>query len=242
MSEARMKYDTILEQMQLATAKVMSNCTKIAERVVPDNINLWAKAPDEEISVELKKEDIKSHYTTYVEFTPISPEEEARRHSDGMNLVKTGVLSSDTMRRRYLSHIDPETEDIKVEAEKLRNDPAIRQVLAQIVAQVLMGEATRLGKIKALQAGNLPTLQGQPGASPMAGQPGAALSGQGMAQALSQQMRQVMGTQHQPPRPGSPEELAQQMATAGKPSTGGRLAVPGTPITGAPYGLNVPGG
>lgn len=234
MSEARQKYDTILEQMQLSTAKVMSNCTKVAERVVPNNINLWAKAPDEEISVELKKEEIRSHYTTYVEFTPISPEEEARRHSDGMNLVKTGVLSSDTMRRRYLSHIDPEAEDIKVEAEKLRNDPAIRQVLAQIVAGQLMGEAIRLGKIRALQAGMLPNQPPQQPGQAQPGQPGASLSGQGMAQQVSQQMRQIMGTQHQPPRPGSPEELQAQMNRTGKRSTGGRLAVPGVP--GAPYG------
>jgi hypothetical protein len=237
MSEARMKYDTILEQMQLSTAKVMANCTKIAERVIPDNINLWAKAPDEEISVELKKEDIKGHYTTYVEFTPISPEEEARRHSDGMNLVKTGVLSSDTMRRRYLSHIDPEAEDIKVEAEKLRNDPAIRQVMAQIAAQYLMAEAQRLGKIKALQAGTPPQLatpQPSPPPSEQPGAPGATLSGPGMAQALSSQMREVMGTPHQPPRPGSPEELAARVA---KTSTGGLLAYPGTQIKGAPYGI-----
>ena len=80
-SEASLKYDTILEQMQLSTAKVMSNCTKIAERVVPDNIYLWAKTPDEQFDVELDKSKIKGHYTTYVEFTPVSPEEEARRHA-----------------------------------------------------------------------------------------------------------------------------------------------------------------
>jgi len=228
-AEARLRYDSILEQMQLSTAKVMSNCTKIAERVVPADFHLWAKAPDEEFDFRIDRSKIKHHYTTFVEFTSVSPEEEARRHADMENLVKTGIMSSSTARRRYLTHIDPDAEDIRVEAEKLRNDPAIRQVLAQIVAQELIGEATRLGKIKALQAGNLPTQQ--------AGQPSqAALSGPGMAQALSSMVRQRQGA-YQPAMPGSPEELMAQMAQAGVPSTGGGIRVPGTPIQSpTPYG------
>jgi hypothetical protein len=221
-SEARLRYDSILEQMQLSTAKVMSNCTKIMERVVPTDIRIWAKAPDGEFDVKIDRSKIKHHYTTFVEFTPVSPEEEARRHADMMNLTKTGIISSSTARRRYMSQIDPEAEDIRVEAEKLRNDPAIRQVLAQIVAQELVGEATRLAKIKQLQAGQMPEQ--------------AALSMPGGAQALSSMMRQEAGA-YKPPVPGSPEEMATQMAQAGVPSTGGGLRVPGTPITSpTPYG------
>ena len=82
-----------------------------------------------------------------------------------------------------------------------------------------MGEAARLGKIKALQAGITPTQQ--------AGQPGlASPSGPGMAQALSAMGRQNLQTA-QAPVVGGPEQLAQQMAMAGTPSTGGRLRVPG---------------
>jgi len=227
MNKATLKYDSILEQMQLCTAKVMSICTKIAERVVPADFHLWAKAPDEEFDFRIDRAKIKHHYTTFVEFTPVSPEEEARRHADMENLVKTGILSSSTARRRYLTHIDPEAEDIKVEAERLRSDPAIRQVLGQIAAQELAGEVARLGKIKALQAGNLPTQQAE--------QPGqAALSGPGMAQALSSMGRPQQAA---PTMPGGPEQLMAQMAQAGVPSTGGGMRVPGTPIQSpTPYG------
>jgi hypothetical protein len=234
-SEARLKYDSIMEQLQLSTAKVMSNCTKIAERVVPEDFHIWARTPDEEFDFRIDRSKIKHHYTTFVEFTPISAEEEARRHADMENLVKTGIISTTTGRRRYMSHIDPEAEDIRVEAEKLRNDPAIRQVLGQIVAQELMGEAVRLGKIKALQAGIMPT--------PQTGQPNqAALSGQGGAQAMSAMTRQQQGT-YKPPTPGSPEALAAIIAqTVGKTSTGGGMAVPGIPSP-TPYGqVRPPGG
>jgi len=208
MSQAKLKYDSILEQMQLSTAKVMANCTKIAERVVPNDFHVWAKAPDEEFDFRIDRTKIKHHYTTFVEFTPVSPEEEARRHADAENLVKTGILSTSTARRRYMSHIDPMAEDIRTEAERLRNAPAVQEVVAQIVAQALMGEAARLGKIKALQAGVTPT--------PQAGPPGqAAISGPGLAQALSAMTRQGMGA-FTPAMPGSPEEAAQQAAQPGK--------------------------
>ena len=200
----------------------MSNCTKIAERVIPEDFSIWVKTPDEEYIFKIDRAKIRHHYTTSVEFTPVSPEEEARRHADMQNLVKSGIISPTTGRRRYMSHIDPEAEDIRVEAQKLRDDPAIRQVLAQIVASELAGEAARLVKIKQLKAGQLPDL--------------AALSGPGGAQALS-----AMGRDNQqpvqPPGGGAEEMMRQAMAQAGIPSTGGGLKVPGTPTQSpTPYG------
>ena len=212
-SQARLRYDGIMEQMQLSTAKVMSNCTKVLERVLPTDIHIWAKLPDEEFDVKIDRSRIRHHYTTFVEFTPVSPEEEARRHADMMNLVKVGVISSSTGRRRYLSHIDPEAEDIKVEAEKLRNDPSVRSVLAQIVAAELAGEAARLTKIKQLQAGNLPNQ--------------AALSMPGGAQQLSAMGQQVpAGTPQQAQMPGSQEDIMAKMIQARTVTQGGSLPGP----------------
>ncbi len=204
-SEAKLKYDSIIEQMQLSTSKVMSNCTKIAERVVPMDFHIWAKAPNEEFDFRVIREKIKHHYTTFVEFTPVSPEEEARRHADMENLIKVGVISTRTGRRRYMSHLDPEAEDVYVEAEKLRNDPGVRQVMAQIVAQMLAEEATRLGKIKALQSGV--QAPGQQGQSPDQ----AALAGEGGAQLISSMARQQQGA-GRPNQPGGVEEMQARLA------------------------------
>ncbi|KKN27047.1 hypothetical protein LCGC14_0868550 [marine sediment metagenome] len=183
-NKAKMKYDSILEQMQLCTSKVMANCTKIAERVIPEDFHLWAKSPDEEIDFRIDRKKIKHHYTTFCEFTSVSPEEEARRHADMMNLVKSGIMSSTTGRRRYLSHIDPEAEDIRVEAERLRLNPEVQQVMGSIVASVLAGEAARLMKIKQLQAGQTP---GQPPDGAQTSQ--ASLTMPGGAQELSAMKR-----------------------------------------------------
>ena len=218
-AQASAKYNSIMEQMQNSTALVMSMATRIVERVVPENIHIWARTPDEEVDIEIDKRKIKHHYTTYCEFTPISPEEEARRHADMMNLVKTGILSLDTGRRRYLTHIDPEAEAIKAEAEKLRSHPLVQQALAELTIQELGLEAGRLAKIQQLK-------QRKKGLA----------SGKGQAQAVSVGMRP-------PPKPapkavpGSVEDLARAMSEAGIPSTGGGLAVPGTPIRSpTPYG------
>jgi len=183
--------------MQLSTAKVMSNCTKIAERVVPEDFHIWAKAPDEEFDFRIDRSKIKHHYTTFVEFTPVSPEEEARRHADMINLVKAEVMSPSTGRRRYLSHIDPEAEDIRVEANKLRNSEPVVQVMAQMVASELAGEMARLMKIKQLQAGQTPDL--------------ASLSMPGGAQALSAMGRENLQPAQppaQPPVTGGPPALS----------------------------------
>ncbi len=210
-AEARLKYDSITEQMQLTTAKVMSNCTKIAERVVPEDFNLWARAPDEEVDFRIDRAKIKHHYTTFVEFTSVSPEEEARRHANMLNLVKGGIISTTTGRRRYLSHIDPTAEDIRVEAEKLRNNPVVQEVLAQIVATQLAGEAARLVKLKQLKAGQLPNQ--------------AALSGQGMAQLQSAVGRDTSMPVRPPGQQISPED---QMRQAAMSATKAPPAVPPT--------------
>ncbi len=219
-NKAQLKYNSILEQMQLSTAKVMSNCTKIAERVVPVDFHMWAKAPDEEFDFRVDRAKIKHHYTTFVEFTPVSPEEEARRHADMINMVKSGVMTMSTARRRYLSHIDHVAEDIRSEAEKLRNSEPVQQVMSQMVASVLAGEMAKLVKIKQLQAGQV---AGQvPGAQPSQ----AALSMPGGAQALSAMGRDNTVQEGLMSQTGGPEELKRQMAQAGAPSTGGQLRVP----------------
>jgi len=192
----------------------MSNCTKTAERVVPDDFHIWAKAPDEEFDFRIDRSKIKHHYTTFVEFTPVSPEEEARRHADAMNSVKSGIMSTHTARRRYWSHLDTEAEDIRTEAERLRNSEPVMTVMAQIVAQALAGEAARLMKINQLKAGQSPDQ--------------AALSGQGMAQAMSAQNRPIQGA-YRPRQPGSVEEMMAQAAQAGIQSTGGQIRMPGQP-------------
>lgn len=192
-TEATLKFDNVMEQMSFSTAQVMSICTKVMERVVPSDLDIWAKTPDEEIDVKIDKSKIGHHYTTFVEFTPESPEEEARRHADGMNLMKVGAISADTMRRKYLTHLDPIAEEIKVEAERLRANPMVQQALGQIVALTVMEEVQRLQKIQMLRNG-LANMQGM-GQEQVPQNPlqGSALSGQGMAQSMSQGLRQVMG-------------------------------------------------
>jgi hypothetical protein len=207
--QGQLKYASVTEQMQLSTAKVMSNCTKIAERLVPGSIQLWVHTPTEQIDMTLDKDEIDGHYVTYCEFTPASPEEEARRHADMMNLMKTGALSADTGRRRYLPHIDPENEAVLVEAERLRLLPQVQQLMASVVQTELMAEVDKLNKIKMLKAGMFGGQQmgmgmgGMPMEGQQMGMPGMGMPppGQGMpnmqplsmpggAQQLSAGMRQ----------------------------------------------------
>jgi len=197
MQQASLKYEGVKEQMQIGTAKVMSNCTKLAERVVPEDFHLWAHTPDADIDLKMEKSEIKHHYNTYAEFSPTSPEEDSRRHADMMNLTKTGMISADTGRRRYLSHLDPDREAIKVEAERLRVSPVVQQIMGQIIGQELAGEIQRLNKIRQLKMGG--TIEAP------ATQPGLP-SGEGLEQQLGVGMRQVAGISNPPLTPGEQTE------------------------------------
>ena len=71
---------------------------------------------------------MKEPFTCYVEFAPISEEDEYRRHDDLNRQIQTGLLTKKAARRQ-LSNVDPEALEREEEEEKIRNSPALNQAL-----------------------------------------------------------------------------------------------------------------
>lgn len=129
-AEAASRYQYATEAFKNGTAKVLINCARLQKNVIPGNINVWARTPTDEFDVEIDKEKMNEPFTCYVEFAPISEEDEYRRHDDLERLVSAGIVTR-RWARTQMSNVDPIAMEISEEREKLMNDPGIQQIFSQ---------------------------------------------------------------------------------------------------------------
>lgn len=141
-AEASTRYQYSNEAFKHGIAKVLSNCARIMKNVVPGNINVWAKTPTDEFDIEIDKAKMKEPFTFYVEFAPISEEDEYRRHDDLERLVSSGIVPP-KWARQQMSNIDPEAMEREDMKERIKADPMVQQVLSQYIAGKL---AASVGK------------------------------------------------------------------------------------------------
>lgn len=127
-AEASARYQYSKDAFRNGTARVLENCAKLLKNVIPGDVRVWAKGPAEGFDEVIKRDDIKEPFNYYVEFAPISEEDEYRRHDDLERLVNAGIGTIDWARSQ-MSNIDPikmDREDLK---QKLRNSPGYLQTL-----------------------------------------------------------------------------------------------------------------
>jgi len=136
LAEAGARYQYSTEAFKNGTAKVLTNCARLMKNVVPGDIRVWAKTPTDTFDVEIKKDKMKEPFTCYVEFAPISEEDEYRRHDDMERLVAAGIVTPQWARTQ-MSNVDPLAMEIEVEKEKLKNDPNIQMMVSQYVGGIL---------------------------------------------------------------------------------------------------------
>jgi hypothetical protein len=134
------------------TAKVLTNCARLMKNVIPGDIRLWARTPTDEFDVEIKKEKMKEPFTCYVEFAPISEEDEYRRHDDLERMLTSGMVTK-PWARGQMSNVDPIKMEREEERERIKNDPAILQAISQYVAGKM---AEALAKRSAAESINNP--------------------------------------------------------------------------------------
>lgn len=129
-AQASTRYQYSNEAFKTGIAKVLSNCARIMKNVVPGSINVWARTPTDEFDIEINKDKMKEPFTFYVEFAPISEEDEYRRHDDLERLFKSGIVTKNWTRKQ-MSNVDPEAMELEEEYELALADPAVQQVLSQ---------------------------------------------------------------------------------------------------------------
>ena len=132
-AEASARYTYSSDAFRYGVAKVLSNCARIMKNVVPGDINVWAKTPTDEFDIVVKKDKMKEPFTFYVEFAPISEEDEYRRHDDLERLVKSGLVVKNWARKQ-MSNVDADAMELEEEIQRLKDDPLLAQMVGQYAA------------------------------------------------------------------------------------------------------------
>ena len=163
-AEASTRYQYSNEAFRHGIAKVLSNCARIMKNVVPGDISVWARTPTDEFDIEIKKDKMKEPFTFYVEFAPISEEDEYRRHDDLERLVSS-TLVTPKWARKQMSNVDPEAMELEEEVQRLKADPAVQQIISQYLA----GKMAKAIAKRSAAEGESPAGMTPPGMSPEMG-------------------------------------------------------------------------
>ena len=150
-AEASSRYQYSTDAFRNGTAKVLTNCARIIKNVIPDSFNVWAKTPTDEFDIEIDKKKMREPFTCYVEFAPISEEDEYRRHDDLERMAASGIVTR-RWARTQMSNVDPLAMERDEEREKLMNDPMLQQLVSQYAAGKLAAEIAKRGGAEALAA------------------------------------------------------------------------------------------
>lgn len=136
-AQAATRYQYANEAFKHGVAKVLSNCARIMKNVVPGDIRVWARTPVDEFDMEIKKGSLKEPFNFYVEFAPISEEDEYRRHDDLERLVTSGIVVP-RWARKQMSNVDPDQMEIDEQVELMMKSEAFQTILAQYAGGLLM--------------------------------------------------------------------------------------------------------
>ena len=156
LAEAGSKFNYSKDSFANGWALVLAKCALLLKNVIPGDINVWARTPTDEFDVLIKKDMVKEPFSYYVEFAPISEEDEYRRQ-DALNKMWNGGngLITKEWARKQMSNINPKDMERQEMKEQIRMLPTYNMIKDQVMAQ-LFQEA--LG-----EAGLIPLPQGQGG-------------------------------------------------------------------------------
>lgn len=114
-------------------ANILTKCAMLVKNVIPGDFDIWARTPTDEFDVPVKKNKFREPFNFYVEFAPISEEDEYRRHDDLERLVSSGIVTVDWARRQ-MSNVDATAMGKEEEKERLKLSPAYNQIKDQYLA------------------------------------------------------------------------------------------------------------
>ena len=132
-AEASAKYQYSKDSFRHGTESVLTKAAMILKNKVPDDVRLWAHTPTDEFDVIIKKDELHEPFVFFVEFAPISTEDEYRRHDDLERLVQTGIITPE-FARQQMSNVDPIAMEKSELRERIKNDELVQQTLSQFIA------------------------------------------------------------------------------------------------------------
>lgn len=129
-AEASARYQYSAEAFKHGAAKVLTNCASLLKNVIPGDVRVWARTPTDEFDVVIDKDKMREPFTCYVEFAPISEEDEYRRHDDLERLVSSLIVTK-RWARTQMSNVDPLAMEREEEKERLKASPMFNQLKDQ---------------------------------------------------------------------------------------------------------------
>ncbi|MFA5377162.1 MAG: hypothetical protein WC455_15530 [Dehalococcoidia bacterium] len=130
-SSASTRFQYPSESFRNATAKVLSNAALIQKRVIPEGVRMWARTPTDEFDIPTDGKKFKEPITFYVEYAPVSEEEEYRKHDDLERLFKSGMVTKQWARKQ-LSNIDPQAMSIEEAEETIELNPNMQRAIMEL--------------------------------------------------------------------------------------------------------------
>ena len=175
-------------------ANILSKCAMLVKNVIPGDFEMWTRTPTDEFDVVVRKSLMKEPFNYYVEFAPISEEDEYLRRDSIIKMVGSG-LATRNWGRKQISSIDIREMELEEEKQKLKDDPTLHALVVQVAGAKLNEVLTQAGLVPAP-----PPMQGGGGMAP----PGATNRGTvppipqraplGSAQELENRIKARVGT------------------------------------------------
>ena len=125
-------------------ANILNKCAMLAKNVIPGDFQIWAKTPTDEFDVVIKKDKLREPFNYFVEFNPISEEDEYRRHDDLIRRGQAGLIDEEYAWERQ-NDVDPEVMKKRMKKKQLRNSQAYLQAQDMFMAGMFQQAAQQAG-------------------------------------------------------------------------------------------------
>ena len=164
-AEASAIYQYATPAFQNGWAQILSKCAMLVKNVIPGDFEIWTKTPTDEFDVVVKKDLIREPFNYYVEFAPISEEDEYRRQDSLLKMWNGGQgITTLEWTHNQMSNVDPERMRRQMEKENLRRMPSYNQMkdqtMAMLYQQALQQEGLQ-GQVAPQTQQGAPQVQGQ---------------------------------------------------------------------------------
>ncbi len=117
-------------------ANILTKCARLVQNVIPGNFEIWTRTPTDEFDMVINKSQFKEPYNFYVEFAPISEEDEYRRQDSLLKMYNNGNgIITKAWARRQMSNVDPIAMEREEEKERLKLSPSFLQIKDQFIGQ-----------------------------------------------------------------------------------------------------------
>jgi len=125
-------------------ANVLTKCARLVKNVIPGDFEIWTRTPSDEFDMVIKKSLMKEPFNYYIEFSPISEEDEYRRHEDLMRMVNAGLVSK-WWAWKKMSDVDPKDMERQQLKESIRNSEAFQGMIMQFILPQVQQALQELG-------------------------------------------------------------------------------------------------